>query len=69
MKLGSIPCGFPNCACPEPKLHVGARSIGLRLRMPTRKVYRTKGLPIQHWGAGLVVRECAAKAFIEGRLK
>lgn len=69
MNLSSVPCSFPNCDCPEPKIHMGAACIAKRFREATRKVYRTKGLPIQRMGSRLFVRECAAKAFFEGRLK
>jgi hypothetical protein len=69
MKIESIPCNFPHCNCPEPKLHIGAAAIGKRLRMRTRQVFGAKGLPVQRWGVRLVMRECAAIAFIEGRLK
>lgn len=70
--LQSIPCSFPNCDCAEPKLHIGARAIAVRIfgeASQDRAVFRTKGLPIQRRGGRLVLRECVAKAFIEGRLK
>lgn len=69
MKHNSIPCSFPHCDCPEPKLHMGAAGIAKRFREGTRKIYRTKGLPIQRMGSRLFVRECAARAFFEGRIK
>lgn len=72
MDFRSIPCRFPNCDCPEPRLHIGAVKIAERLlgdASAFRPMYTTKGLPIQKMGSRLFVRECAAKAFIEGRLK
>ena len=68
MNLSSIPCGYPNCTCPEPKLHIGAVNIGKRFGMTPRAVTSTKGLPLQRRGWKLFVRECVAKAFFEGRL-
>lgn len=71
MKLNQIQCSFPRCDCPEPRLHFGAVDIAKRLvgdAAKWREMYRTKGLPIQHMGSRLFVRECIAKAFIEGRL-
>lgn len=72
MDFRSIPCRFPNCDCPEPRLHIGAVKIAQRLfgdASAARSIFTMKGLPIQKIGWRLLLRECVAKAFIEGRLK
>ena len=66
MNIAAVSCNFPNCHCPGPKLHIGARAIGKRLGMTERQIFRTKGLPIQRRGSRLILRECVAKRFIEG---
>jgi hypothetical protein len=69
--LRDIPCTYPNCDCPEPKLHMRAPAIAKRMFRSEdkwKKVYTTKGLPIQRMGSTLYLRECAAVAFFEGRI-